>query len=382
MDLTQLEGFTPTQWELQVWGNPAFQELLKLRTLNIGQMITGFRINKTKIDYPASHEKDPMVERDPDFSLIAPNAVAKFADDHYQHLRSLWILMAKLAADKDRQKEDEWLLKDLKLWLDGDPFFSGFRWDGHQAHLESEAKEAARLARNKEYMKGESSLILLLLSQLTLIQRQEVEEALLQSCIERGLLPAEKRDIWVWEKRVYLPYPRCSVCDEPDDEQRRGCDRIHMLALLDGGDVADALRLVRRPLQRLIKTVRFKLPRSTYIDRAGQYGGGRLPTPELAIFGLDQLTKAERLEVKDRLCLWLPLAQEREKHEKRYTHSYDLWSNSKVILPPGRQALNAVLVAGWAATTDYRNWRDAFDDERGKELLKSRRLTVSTVSYR
>jgi len=370
-DLTQLEqaGFEFTPLEKLVFNNPSFQFLCKRGwPIKWGQFTTGLVAKRGRDCY----ENEAISFKPTDQEKFTPHRAGTFFDEVSPHLRSVSILAAKMARDASENEFDRGLMQDLSLWLDGMETYphQPFRWVRFERDHTYKMKQEARVAEVVVLSQGNANIVVLLLGKLAQGERQGIHDAVKTDCLKRGIF-SEGDDHR--PQYYHLPRPGCMLCNEPQGKSGgRHCDGFGSIVLVDCGDVPTIVKGIPADVRGIVKPVRFQVPKSTFSDRFQAWVGKDL-FPQFAVFSLKMLSEEERKRFRSEL----EMALRREQGEQaRSGHKF--YSNCRVIVPNGRQKLNALLLAGTVAT--WSSWHDLLNgNEFWGKLLEEKKVRVDLV---
>lgn len=359
MDLTQLEGFKPTELELTVFNNPSFQFLRNHNwPFRWGELATGLKI-KTERDY---YGNEVVAFETTDARKLSPHAIGKHFDEIASHIRSIYILIAKLARDTNPENEiDRGLVHDFILWLDdnrilGYSAFKGFRWERHITKLEKQKKQQAKEAKLAGLMQGDANVIVILASRLSENERDYLKSLLVEGCVTRGVFPKDSH----FNRSLHLPRIDCIQCENHRQKKEGHSNNIVMV---DCGDVSTIMKVIPKKMQKLVKPVRFSVPKDAFRECMGDTPVIRpyflLYTFEQEDTGIDITGLAKRS-----LSLMEHWLKDRQESQPQY------YSYSQIIRPTGRQRLHAVI------------WIDAVGNAEGIIPQEDPRLSVNIVGER
>jgi hypothetical protein len=339
--LTQLEaaGFKFTPLELSVFNNPSFQYLYNMGwPLKWGEITTGV----TTEEGSTYSVKFKPTEKE----RLTPHGAGSFFDEVSVHFRSVVILAAKVAREATSSEGDQDLVNDLSFWLDKESGYSShipFRWVRFEKEHQKQVEREARKAQIAILSQGEANVVVLLVDKLVQDQRLEVRKAIESGCIKRGIF-REGREHSV-SQIYHMPWPHCISCNGPGNRSGGGhCDSFSSVILIDAGDVKTIMRDVPHDLQRVVKPVRFKVPKSTFSDRFEICVGDGF-FPQLVVFSLHKLSASDQERFKKEVEEDLQKGQ-RAVFDRPYL-------NSQIIVPDGHQKLNALLLAGRIASSSF-----------------------------
>ncbi len=338
---TQLEeaGFKFTALEELVFDNPSFQELYRRGgVLDWGAITTGlvadFFLHDLKGFKPFDGEK------------LSPGGTGVFFDENAKLIRSVLILAAKIARDASENDNDRVLVEDLSFWLSYPRNYqrTPFRWIRFERECEDKLKRQKSDEEVAMLKQGDAEVVVLLLDKLAENVQQKVLEAVSADCIARGVFEKSEYDS-DWYNFYHLPRLKCVLCDSPQRDSRGysvDCRKNHSVVLVDCGDVPVVVKSIPNDVRRLVKPVRFKVPKSTFAEKSYVMDGRIFPN--FAVYSLLMLNPKERLRFKSDL----------EQGLKRKQDTSHPWSDcldqsfadTQVILPAGRQKLNALILAG------------------------------------
>lgn len=303
-----------------------------------------------------------------DRKLLSPLS----ADEISAHIRSISILSAKVARDASNNELDQGLVQDLCLWFDGmiETYpYKPFRWIRFERKHADEIKQRARKAEVAVLSQGDANVVVLLLDMLAIEQRQRILDAVKADCIKREIFG--DGDEHIKSRYYHLPWPKCMLCNEPEGRTGgRHCDKFSSIILVDCGDVPTIVKSIPSDVRRIVKSVRFKVPKNTFSDRFRGFVGTDF-FPQFAVFSLSLLSEEERQKFRSELKESL-----RKKQTERYGQG--LYDRDKIIAPAGRQKLNALLLAGPTAT--WSQWNYILDrNQFWHELLGSKKIRVDLI---
>ena len=334
----QLEqaGFEPTPLELSVFNNPSFQFLRERNwPIRWGELTTGLsvKVEDFKLKFQPSDQQG-----------LLPSPAGKLFDEFAPHLRSLIILSAVITRDAT----DHDLILALSSWLDGiDSYYRHpFRWDKFERDHEEELKRTARMVKVAGLSQGFASIVVLPLGELSHSYREIVRKSVMTGCIEREIFVIPDG---YTSHDYHFPWPRCEWCAE----SKRDCRSPNSVVLIDCGDVPTIIKSLPPDVRRAIKPIRFKVPKSAFVDN-NRCADASL-APRLLVFSLQLLPEKEQREFQSELEQGLQLEQG-EAVQRGYG---ELYAKCRVIAPDGRQKLNALLLAGGVSRSD--NWRHFFE---------------------
>lgn len=375
MNLTQLEailpGFKFTELEQRVVGNPKFQHLKQVGLPDWGELTTGL---KHGLDSERHSRFTRSPQNDEVVLPLSPSAVGKLADDLVADLRAVYVLTATVSRDaKPQDNHDEGLVQDLCVWLSGGKPSRGFRWERHYASLLDKAREQEWSAQAAELKQGTSDVIVLLTDSFPPSQQQNQRDRILDNC--RTIHNLTDKFSWNWAR--YAPRADCQDCSRGrvgrQSEHNRDCQNNPVLIVVDSGNVSTVKGWLSSNLKREIKSVRFKVPRSTFRDGGSSHAQ---IYPSLAIFTVDQLVQPGKEEVLRCLTKWVSLKRQEEKGRSEWSeYKSTRWERTQVITPAGTSKLNAILVAGPVIDWNL-NWMEAFRDSDWVELVENG-MTIS-----
>jgi len=366
-DLAQLEqaGFKFTPLERLVFENPSFQFLcMRGWPIKWGEITTGLA---TKAGRDCFYRKDVSFQP-AETEKLSPHGAGICFDEVQSHLRSIIVLTAKVARDASANVFDRMLVEDLNLWLSGMGIaLCGelFRWARfEQEHREKLAREA-RVAEVAILSRGYANVVVLLLGKLAREERQAVRETLEADCLKRGVFREGDR----YAQYYHLPRPKCMWCNgEAGRSGGQHCGSFGSVVTIDCGDVQTIIRSLPSDVRRIVKPVRFRVPKSTFSDRFVPCVGNGL-LPQFAVFSLAKLSKEEQQQ------LGTELEDGLRKDQRSFGPGYN---DCRVIIPQGRQKLNALLLAGTIAT--WSTWNHPIKDEGLLcRLLGERKVWVDLV---
>ncbi|OGY49486.1 MAG: hypothetical protein A2663_03425 [Candidatus Buchananbacteria bacterium RIFCSPHIGHO2_01_FULL_46_12] len=369
-DLTQLEqaGYQFTPLEKLVFENPSFQFLYqKGWPIKWGSLTTGL-VAHIENDY---YQREVISFKPIDRGKLTPHGAGTFSDEVSTHIRSVSILSAKVARDTTENELDLGLVQDFSLWLDGAKTYpyNPFRWIRFEHDHEYKLKQEASVAEVTALSQGFANVVVLLLNKLAQSQRQIVRDAIETDCVKRRIFG--EGDVQL--RYHYLPFPECMLCDGPAGRSvGRHCDDPSSIVLIDCGDVPTIVKGIPADVRRIIKPIRFKVPKSTFSDRFKPCVGSGF-FPQLAVFSLGMLSEEERQRFKTELETSL----QREQGEWAGS-KHKLYGECRVIAPSGRQKLNALLLAGTIAT--WSTWSSLLKrNELWYKLLGEKKVRVDLI---
>lgn len=331
MDLTQLEEFEPTELELLVAGNPSFQRLRKLWPIDWGELITGFR---TKYQAPYAYSEARITFELIDKAKLSPHAAGKHLDQIAPDLRSILILVAKVAREAKPENEiDTALLYDFCNWLDKPEHFKGFRWERHMKTLEGQKKLQVKEKKTAELMQGDANVVVILTSRLSESEKDCLRALLTEGCIDRGVFSKDS----LFERSLHLPRIECIQCE---NHRQRKKDHYDLIVMVDCGDVPTILKDVPRKMQKLVKPVRFNVPKNTFRECMSNTPAIK-PSFLLYTFEQEDAGIDVPCPAKQAIALMEAWLKDGQKGQAEY------YSGSQIIRPAGRQRLHAVI---WADT--------------------------------
>jgi len=355
-NLTQLKqaGFKFTPLELSVFNNPSFRYLYGRWPFKFGSLTTGLVAEVGK-DY---YQNETLSFESTDQSKLTPSGAAGLYDEISGHLRSILILSAKVARDASDNSFDQGLVQDLSLWLDGIKtiYYKPFRWVRFERDHQQQIKKNERAEEVVQLSNGNANVIVLLLNKLDQGVREAVRNAVEADCIERGIFSKEDNDRQ--SRYFHFPWPQCMLCNGSSGRSGgRHCDNSNSIVLVDCGDVPTIIKSVPSEMRRIVKSVRFTVPRSTFSDQFESFVGNGF-FPQFAIFLLNLLSKEEQQKFKSELNKCLEAKQNQGFHK-----------NSLIVAPEGRQRVNALLLAG---SVSWNSWNYILKDSELWYELKNR----------
>lgn len=337
-DRAQLEqaGFVFTPLELKIFENPSVRFLRERNwPIKWGELTTGIsvKIEDFKLKSQRSGQQG-----------LLPSPAGKLFDEFTPHLRSLIVLSAVIARDAT----DNDLALALSSWLDGidSHYRHPFRWDKFERDHADKLRQEAREAEIAVLSQGFANLVVLPLGEFSHSYRETIRKSVMAGCLERETFALPDG---YTSHDYYFPWPRCEWCEE----SKRDCRSPNSIVLIDCGDVPTIIKSLPRDVQRAIRPVRFKVPKSAFVDN-GRHADASL-APRLFVFSLQLLSEKEQREFRSEL----EQGFRREQAEAKRRGYGDLYSKRQVIAPDGRQKLNALLLAGEVSRSD--NWRHFFE---------------------
>jgi len=371
-DLTQLEGagFNFTELEKMVFNNPSFQFLHgKGWPIRWGSLATGLTA-KVSTDY---YQNEVISFKSVDGEKLTPHGAGIFFDEIATHIRSVSVLVAKVARDASNNELDQRFVQDLSFWFDGLITYPGrpFRWAEFERKHAEKMKREAREAEVAVLSQGYASVVILLVDMLVGEHRENIFKAVKADCIKRKIF--EDEDEHRNDRYYHLPWSKCMLCNEPPGRiGGRHCDNFNSIALVDCGDVPTIIKSIPVDFRRIVKSVRFKVPKSTFSDKSGHIGTALFP--QFAVFSLSLLSEEERRKFRSEL------GEELRKKQAEWlrSHGPGYYDRCQIIAPAGRQKLNALLLAGPSAT--WSTWSYMLgENELWNELLKNKKMRVDLV---
>lgn len=341
-DLTQLEqaGYQFTPLERLVFENPSFQFLYARWPIKWGRLTTGLTAEVSgnyEVSFkPADREK------------LAPHAAGTFFDEMSSHIRSVSILAAKVARDSSADELDQGLLRDLSFWLDKSDAcsYQPFRWVKFERDHLDKLRREARLTEVAALSQGNANVVVLLLGELSPSCRKAVRDAVMADCIRRKIFDRPESTS---RHAYHFPWPLCQSCEESArGGGRHDCNSPNSVVLVDCGDVPAIIKSVPSDVRRVVKPVRFTVPKSTFADNE-RHANASL-SPRLFVFSLQMFSEKDQRNFQSELEQGLL----REQAEAKRGGYRGLYSNYQVIAPARKQKPNALLLAGISRTD---NWR-------------------------
>ncbi|MFA5022922.1 MAG: hypothetical protein WC385_02160 [Candidatus Paceibacterota bacterium] len=329
-DRTQLEkaGYEFTPQEERVFNNPSFQFLRERNwPVKWGELTTGLSSkveNFRLISQPSTQQR------------LLPSQAGKLFDEFAPHLRSLIVLSAVIARDAT----DPDLILALSSWLNGiDSYYCHpFRWDQFEKDHTFKLRQDARTAEVARLSQGFANVVVLLLGELSPSCRETVREAIMADCLKREVFG--EVEAHTSYHSYHFPWPKCQSCEEKESGRRQDCRNPNTVVLVDCGDVPTIIKSVPFGVRRMVKTVRFKVPKSTFEDDT-RCAEATL-SPSFSVFSLNLLSEEEQQRFQAELEKGL-----REEQARAIWGGYGgLYSKCQVLTPVGRQKPNALLLAG------------------------------------
>jgi hypothetical protein len=358
--LAHLEGFDATPHELTVVGNHGFLHCQRQGFPKLGELAMGGD------------------------EVTAPSAVGKCFDDVASLTRSLLVCAAKarrdILADPVAQADprNQQLLADLRKWLNGQPPDADhFRWERYWTQLQQNASQRDWVAEAARQMEGISNVIVLLTGSLPSAVWKELADSVRNHVREIHSIPEDGVGSHLLTR--YAPWPKCLHCEQkaqggghPDR-----CEAHHLLPVLDcGRNVKDVMAWLPRELQKQVSAVRFRLPRSTFVNMESN----RQVLPRFLCFDLHTLRPDTQMRVFASINELIE--KQKREFEKASHESYRLkWRDLEIISPTGNKPPSVVIAAGKNAHEARIYDVDDQLKQRGYNFynLISRGMTVSLI---